>query len=516
MKLITHILICLIVLHLAITAQGQTAASVPDEVQQAIHELQTNKDSNARAQAARRLGELKQVEAAPALIDALLNDEAFIGGECAAALQQLGDPRALPALRQALNREKSALGGYPQAIDALVALHDPQLTADLLGIACRADLLPEGRLAALRELAKLHDPSIDKQLLPLLHCNDDNRAILAARAALFFAGRGMHQAVPDILPLLHYRNPLCRKSAAQALGQLKDPAAIPALSEAVVDEEAAVRLAAVEALAAYRRPALLSSLLPALRDPDARVRACGAAAIGACGNAQAVSPLLRALHDEDACAREAAAEALGKYAPLARKSLLVLLADRSASLRAAAAQALGAGGCTEAAPRLVQLLSDSDPEVRYAATTALSRLGKAGVTALLPLLKSGTPALRARAAQTLGDLRAASAIPALEALARDPEPEVRVWGVAALAAMPDPPLEGIVNGMQDPDPAVRVEAIRAAGTRHLRLLAPLLLRALIDDKPPVRAAAHSALCALAGQDLGTSSKVWEEWEHEQK
>ena len=60
---------------------------------------------NARRYAAKRLGELKDTRAVPALIGVLKYEKWSLREEAAGALGQIGDTRAVPALIEALNYE---------------------------------------------------------------------------------------------------------------------------------------------------------------------------------------------------------------------------------------------------------------------------------------------------------------------------------------------------------------------------------------------------------------------------
>ncbi len=275
-----------------------------------------------------------------------------------------------------------------------------------------------------------------------------------------------------------------------------------------------MRLAAVKALAGYHSKGLLANFVQAMHDGDARIRAYAAAAAGDCGNVQAVPPLLHALGDGDACVRAAASDALGKYLHSAPE-VLAALPGEQATQRAAAAHALATAGGVDAAPTLAKLLTDPDLEVRAAALGALGKLGQTAAPALLPLLKDANSSTRALAARALARIQATTAIPALQALLHDPEPSVRLWVVSALGAMPNPELDDIVTGLQDVDPSVRAEAERIVGEHQLKLLARLLLHALRDGSTEERTAAHASLCALAGQDLGSTARVWENWVQKQ-
>jgi hypothetical protein len=73
----------------------------------------------------------------------------------------------------------------------------------------------------------------------------------------------------------------------------------------------------------------------------------------------------------------------------------------------------------------------------------------------------------------------------------------------------------------------RVAAVRAAGRKQLRELAPELIQLLLDRQPAVRQAAHQALVSLTGEDFGPAAgastaesfvakKRWEKWLSEQR
>jgi HEAT repeat protein len=73
---------------------------------------------------------------------------------------------------------------------------------------------------------------------------------------------------------------LVRRAAANALGVIGDPRAIPALARCSrEDPDRSVRCAAVSSLEAIKDPATLDPLMEALKDPDALVRAMAEAAI---------------------------------------------------------------------------------------------------------------------------------------------------------------------------------------------------------------------------------------------
>jgi len=132
----------------------------------------------------------------------------------------------------------------------------------------------------------------------------------------------------------------------------------------------------------------------------------------------------------------------GSHGRRAAPALLEALADASAAVRIAAAQALGQLGAPRAVPHLITaLVTDDDGEVRRAAAYALGLIGDEGATrALVWTLnsKDGAPAVRGMAAESLTNVGAKSAVPALLATLDDPSAEVRFWSAFALGELGGP------------------------------------------------------------------------------
>lgn len=173
------------------------------------------------------------------------------------------------------------------------------------------------------------------------------------------------------------------KEAVQALVNL-GPRVIPALIEAIGDENRSVRTGVAVALKEFG-PARLAFLIKALRHDNNLVREGAAQALYGLGPeaAEAIPDLTEALQDADAFVRQWAATALehiahflGPAVGVAVPGLIDLLKDEDYMVRAWAAHALGSiGGSAEAAiPALTGALIDEVPEVREAASKAIDRI----------------------------------------------------------------------------------------------------------------------------------------------
>jgi len=234
---------------------------------------------------------------------------------------------------------------------------------------------------------------------------------------------------------------------ALALGRIGAADAVPALIQALHDEEGSVRSVAAHILPAIdltsATPAI-PTLIQALHDEDGFVRSVAAHTLGKIGPgaATAVPALIQALHDEDGFVHSVAAHTLGKIGPgaaTAVPALIQALHDKDGFvLRSAAALALGkiGPGAATAVPALIQALHDEDGSVRSAAALALGEIGPgSAVPALIQALHDEDSSVRSAAALALGKIGpgAATALPALVQALHDEDGFVRVGTAFALS-----------------------------------------------------------------------------------
>lgn len=136
-------------------------------------------------------------------------------------------------------------------------------------------------------------------------------------------------------------------------------------------------------------------------------------------------------------------------------------------------------------PRLLAELRGPDPQKSGEARLKLLQIGEPAAPALAELLRSGTPADRIAAANTLWGMgpRGRAAVPELAAALSDPDPELRnaaamacqTMGATAAAAVPE-----LTKAISDRDQRVRqaaVKALAAIGPPALSAL-PTLTRVL--------------------------------------
>lgn len=344
-----------------------------------------------------------------------------------------------------------------------------------------------------------------------------------------FLGRSAQQWAAD----LSHTNPQVRRSAAFALGQLREQAAaaLPWLVRLLHDADPSVRESAAVALGQMRRAAwedVVLNLCDMLgRDSAAGVRRAAAFALGslaesvsAAGQPLAAAPrvaLERALEDSVPEVRQNAAWALGQFGaevgPEAARKLSQLLQDTDELVRRDAANALGELG--QAASGAVSALLaryQDDPAlvVRQAALTALVNVVGPTDTAagrvLRPALHDENAEMARAAAFALANIGgpdAADAVPILCATLHEDTGEGRRLAVAALlrlgpqAAAAVPALSA---ALADADPAVRRTAALALGRTGsaARDAIPRLLDLLERDRDEnVRTNVAEALATLS-------------------
>jgi HEAT repeat protein len=297
----------------------------------------------------------------PTLIQALKNEGLLAPGN-AQISEQIDDFEIVQILAQELKNENWqirllavwALGniGNPKAIPALIqALQDEN---------------KQVRLIAAEALGKIGDSRAVSALIPALQ--DEDRDV--RQAAVNALGKiGDPQVIPFLTRALQDEDTDVCQAAAEALGKIGDPQAIPALIQAFESWKIDLKKGSSK-----QTSSLEEILLQIKANWSVEVRQAIVKALGEIGDPQAVPALIDALKDEDWRVREAAVEALRKIGPPALPALIEMLKDKREWVRQATVQALGEIGDSRATSALIRALGDKDEGVRQAAAEALSKL----------------------------------------------------------------------------------------------------------------------------------------------
>lgn len=193
--------------------------------------------------------------------------------------------------------------------------------------------------------------------------------------------------------------------------------------------------------------------------------------LGVFGPGQVYEQTIKAAADQTASEtkRAYAVEALGEF--LAAPGIPVIAkaaaSDPSAKVRKSAAYALWRINSQGPNGELAIAIGDKDQGVRMQALYAATRVNVfTGVDAVVKRISDESPAVRKRAAEALGTLRAKDAVAGLIALTSpttESDPSVRAAAVSALGRIGDPAAKDAVKAAeQDPNQFVR-DAAAIAG-----------------------------------------------------
>jgi cyclophilin family peptidyl-prolyl cis-trans isomerase/HEAT repeat protein len=261
-----------------------------------------------------------------------------------------------------------------------------------------------------------------------------------------------------------------------------------------------------------------------LHHPNAAVRRRAALAAGRIGDRRTTALLIGALGDSTASVRTAAAFALGELADTSRAVIDALSAaaldTQHDSVAVEAAGALGRLGAEGGRRTLLRLLAQADSAATAPDTVPAPRDSAAGakvvqeallaiwrlprtetaVAAVTPHLASADPETRWRAAYALTRLASPGTVAHMRALLEDDDPLVRSLAARALRA-PTVDSAGaradvvpvLLAALSDPHAHVRINAAGALGTYADSALAEPLIGMLGAENRNVAAAAVQAL-----------------------
>jgi cyclophilin family peptidyl-prolyl cis-trans isomerase/HEAT repeat protein len=289
-----------------------------------------------------------------------------------------------------------------------------------------------------------------------------------------------------------------------------------------------VRRRAALALGRVRTDGGVATLLELLEDPDIEVRVDAAFALGLLADSSAATihtlTGLARLHPADSLGSEAVAALAKAGSAEALDSLRALIESApSGTATPMIAEALASfwrfGQRAEAAlGEFARFARHADPAIRWRAIYPLSRNAiAAGGPLFLELAADADPAVRALAVRALrvpgvdsAGIRAA-ALSALRLALDDAHPHVRINALGALATYLDPALApDIAPMLTDPDGNVRMAALQALAATGGPSTTGDLERVASSDSEPI-GIRMAALGALAGQDAVLAVSIAKEW-----
>jgi cyclophilin family peptidyl-prolyl cis-trans isomerase/HEAT repeat protein len=397
-------------------------------------------DGGVRGRAAEALGRVGEVRAAPAIarlvVDALpktISRMTVRGDDPGSAEDSWAEQRlalfALARLRDAPAARSALLDGDRPRFDWWAAtwvamrLESPELRPVLVAAVSSSD--PRSRALAARGLGALKDRSTVELLQQLARDADETVALHALRA---LAAIGDGRATATAAALVASSSDVVRREALLALAVLPpDPSIGPRLVGLVAERDPWIRAAALGALARTDRADFALVLSGSDPDPVWWVRAALASALGATGDEMSVGVLHAMLRDEDPRVVPAVLEALRRARGKdALDTLVRHLEHADLGVRVAAAEGMAALGAPALSPALLAAwrrgIGDGpgELEARIAAVKAIAAQEDAAAAVALAEVAREDPsrAVRARAAQALGERSAPAPDPGPEAVFR--------------------------------------------------------------------------------------------------
>lgn len=453
----------------------QVLASSEVDTLSPLLELLKDADADLRMQAALALGEQRDVRAVGALIEALKDQDPNVRYHAIEALGKLKATEAADALADIAESRDFFLSFA--ALDALAKIGDPKIAPRIVPL-LNDDLL---RDPAVNLLGQLGDETAVAPLTAVLNTpNGPTDAIAHALAALKDRyeeqfGEGAYIAdltsreisptgVQNLLDALETPANDDLRSIAVVVGWLKGSSIDRALTRLMGRVD--LRNEIIDALVQHGG-ATVNLLIGQLTAEDLEVRRSAAIALGRIGDANAAPALINALSDESLAID--AANALGQIGdPRAVDGLLKLIGDSDASTRQAAVSALNSLALPSMSERIIPLLHDSDSNVRESAVKIAGYFGyrKAG-DALIDLSRDPDERVRTAVIEHLPFIEDERVLDVLVDTLKTETPSVRAAAARALGNMDAPQADRhLIEALSDDDAWVRYFSARALGRRR--------------------------------------------------
>ncbi len=354
--------------------------------------------------------------------------------KAAIELGKLGDPKAVPALLQTADDPDEDSEVRIAAVWAVGQIGDLNAVPALLDTYLIApNRLAEKILYAVGEILSRTSSDDDNSREVFSHAvdtlieiaSDDwtSEEVRAAAAKALGESRDP-KAIPVLTRHLHEYQPIeVAKAAAFALRHFDDPQAIHALAKAALNTKLVreVQETAVESLGYISKPEVVDTLIQMLEDSsvDYYIRAEAARALGRIGNPKAIEPLIRTMENETGWA--------------------------AGTLFTAIVEALGAFHDPRVTDALVAALNYDYQTARIAAETLKRHRDRRAVEPLIRIVEDGGKKgvyddhRRRFAAEILGVLGDPRAIPALAKALHDDEYIRKAASKSLLAFVPTHP-----------------------------------------------------------------------------
>jgi HEAT repeat protein len=285
---------------------------------------------------------------------------------------------------------------------------------------------------------------------------------------------------------LRVGDPHERNVIAAVLGRLGDPAALWVLDEAIHSTEPMLRRTAADALGDLATPGAVC-LLRRLYESDMESKRLALSGLRRTGDKTAVLCYLDAITSQDAALRAQGIGGLGEVRiatvlPMLRKFLKT---EEDPLVGLTVAHSLAAVGDKEGFAHLKEKLADKQEQIRDSVVGLLGALDDPAVVPMLQSALQSDPSVTVRttAAASLTHFKDASGMPLLEQALMDLDFRVRLGVAMALSRMDYITAKPLVmKALVSEDPLVRTNALKVVGDNRDVSVAPMVIEAVSRER----------------------------------
>ena len=390
------------------------------------------------------IGVRRDAKAVGVLVPRLKDADADVASAAAAALGRIGGPAAAKALEPLLATAPAAVRstvaeGCVLCAERFLADGDRNEAVRLYDVVRKADVLKQRVLEATRGAILARQAAGVPLLVEQLRSTDKAFFNIGLRTARELPGPEATEALAAELG-----NAASDRQALMllALADRGDAKALPAVLDAVKSGADHVRTAAMSALARFADASCVPVLLDAALDENAQLAQTAKATLARLPGRDVDADLAARLPKETGRKRQVLIEVAGQRRIEAALPAIVRCAeDADAEIRAAAVGAIGTiGGARQAADLVRVLQKTDDPKEQAAIEKALMAIGGRAGTAcgphLMPLARSGAPALRVIGLHALACAGGPDALAAVRSAIGDTDETVQDEAVRTLSTWP--------------------------------------------------------------------------------
>ncbi|MET4483761.1 HEAT repeat domain-containing protein [Bradyrhizobium sp. F1.13.3] len=297
---------------------------------------------------------------------------------------------------------------------------------------------------------------------------------IASRALRFVAASGLPGSATIVYPALSSAEKYVRQIAAETLGSLGDPSAIPVLLQSYLDPSHDLVFApAVDAIATIGGEAAERTLTGVLSDKTQyrNIRWPVVHSLAVIGSSNARLAIEAAARDDEEIVRSNALTALGQFRDHASLPIMLdALSDTSDDIRSSAAEALIEIPDAQAVDKLQLAAVDRNPRVRENACRALAHLDQAKLVDILrSCLVDPYCGWRGQAARLLAEFLGSDAFETVSLLSSEQDETVREGAAEALKIIPSEASAELLLRLTDDD-SEQVRSSAVLGLQQHRCL----------------------------------------------